>query len=126
MFQGIATVVFFLLVWLVGTFVQYLYWKRVRKLIREKAKDHVGYMGTGMCKISFGRQAFVLVFTDARGTITSVSELKGLSLIPEFSEIGSMTGLGTDEALKQLPKESYRDAFLQAFHVIHKSMVSEA
>lgn len=124
MLNALITIGFFIMVWLAGTFTQYCYWKRVRKMIRQKAVDHVGYLGTGMCKISFSRKAFVLILTDANGVINGCFELKGLSLKPEFAEIGEMLGLHIDSALDHLSNKKYHDAFAQAVHVIDKSIAA--
>lgn len=126
MLNAIATIGFFILVWAAGTFSQYLYWQRVRKLIHEYAKDHEGYMGTGMCKIRFSRKAFVMVLADSSGVITGCYELKSLSLRPRFSEMPEMMGLPVEVALDNLADEKYHDAFAQAIHVIMTCMRKDA
>lgn len=120
--SGLFTVVFFILVWAAGTVTQFLYWQRVRKLIHGYAEDHEGHLGTGMCKISFSRKAFVLVLTDPEGVITGCYELKGLSLVPKFEEMPGIAGLHIDEVVDRLPNEKYHDAFTQAIHAIRSSM----
>lgn len=122
MLNGLLTVGFFILVWAAGTATQYLYWQKVRKLIHDHAKDHVGHLGTGMCKISFSRKAFVLVLTDEAGIITDCYELKGLTLVPEFEEMPGIAGLHIDEVMDRLPNDKYRDAFMQSLHAIRSSM----
>ncbi len=126
MLNAIATIGFFFAVWIAGTVTQYLYWKRVRVMIHEKAVDHEGYLGTGMCKVSFSRKAFVLILTDSNGVISGCYELKSLSLRPKFAEMEEMVGLDIDSALDHLKNENYHDAFAQAIHVIDKSMASAA
>lgn len=121
MLNALITIGFFITVWLAGTYTQYRYWKQVRVMIHEKAVGHEGYLGTGMCKISFSRKAFVLVLTDLKGVINGCFELKGLSLKPQFSEMDEMLGLSADEALDHLVNERYHDAFAQAIHAINKS-----
>ena len=80
MLNALITIAFFILVWLAGTFTQYRYWKRVRVLIHERASRIIeGYLGTGMCKVSFSRKAFVMILTDHDGVINGCYELKGLS-----------------------------------------------
>lgn len=120
--QGVATVTFFILVWAAGTVTQYRYWQKVRKLIHERAQDHVGYLGTGMCKISFSRKSFVMILTDLESTITGCFELKGLSLSPRFVEIPGMVGTPLDSVFERLPNEKYHDAFQQSVHAIRSSM----
>lgn len=120
MLNALITIAFFILVWLAGTFTQYRYWKRVRILIHERARDHEGYLGTGMCKVSFSRKAFVMILTDHDGVINGCYELKGLSLKPEFSEMSEMLGLNIETALDHLANESYHDAFAQAIRVIDR------
>lgn len=119
--KGVVTLVFILLVWAAGTVSQYLYWRKVRILIHEYAKDHEGYLGTGMCKISFSRKAFVLVLTDFNFKITGCYELASLSLNPSFSPIPELVGLQVDEALGKLPNSKYKDAFTQAFRTVKSS-----
>lgn len=126
MLNALVTIGFFIAVWLASTITQYRYWKRVRAMIHEKAVDHEGYLGTGMCKVSFSRKAFVLILTDAEGVITECYELKGLSLKPQFSSMDEMLGLSVDAALDHLANEKYRDAFAQAIHVIDRSMSAVA
>ncbi|WP_028263855.1 hypothetical protein [Atopobium fossor] len=122
--KGIATLIFILLVWLAGTISQYLYWKKVRVLIHEYAKNHEGYLGTGMCKISFSRKVFVLVLTDFDFKITGCYELASLSLNPSFSPIREVIGFTVDSAIEKLPNPKYADAFKQAFHAIKSSKKS--
>lgn len=126
MLNALATIGFFILVWVAGTVSQYLYWQKVRKLIHGYAKDHEGYLGTGMCKIRFSRKAFVLVLADSSGIINGCYELKSLSLRPEFTEMPEMIGLPVEAALGSLPDERYHDAFAQALHVIMVSMQRDA
>lgn len=126
MLNALITIAFFILVWLAGTFTQDRYWKRVRILIHERARDHEGYLGTGMCKVSFSRKAFVMILTDHDGVINGCYELKGLSLKPEFSEMSEMLGLNIETALDHLANESYHDAFAQAIRVIDRSMTAPA
>lgn len=120
--QAVITIAFFIAVWAAGTITQYLYWQKVRKLIHGYAKDHVGYLGTGMCTASFSRKAFVLVLTDLNGVINGCYELKSLSLNPKFSEMPEMLGIHVDDALDNLVNEKYHDAFQQAIHAIESSM----
>lgn len=126
MLSALATVGFFILVWAAGTFSQYLYWQRVRKLIHGYAKDHEGYLGTGMCKIRFSRKAFVLVLADPSGVINGCYELKSLSLRPKFSEMPEMIGFPVEVAVDNLADEKYHDAFAQAIHVIMTCMSKDA
>lgn len=123
MLEGVAIVVFFIAVWGVGTCTQYLYWKRVRQMIHEYAKDHVGYLGTGMCKASFTRNVFVMVLADPNGVVTECYELKGLSLWPKFESMPEMLGMSVDNLLEHLPNKKYHDAFRQAIHAIDSTRV---
>lgn len=122
MLNAIFTIGFFIAIWLASTVTQYRYWKRVRVMIHEKAVGHEGYLGTGMCKVSFSRKAFVLILTDAEGMINGCYELKGLSLKPQFASMPEMLGLNIEVALDNLANEKYHDAFAQAIHVIDSSM----
>lgn len=79
MTQSLGVVAFFLIVWGLGTYTQYRYWSRVRKLIHEIARDHAGYLGTGMCRIKFSRKAFILILADEEGVVTGGYEIKTLS-----------------------------------------------
>lgn len=122
MLNALATIGFFILVWAAGTFTQWRYWQKVRRLIHEYAKDHDGYLGTGMCKVRFSRKAFVLVLTDPSGIINGCYELKSLSLRPRFSEMPEMLGIPVEACLGNLANEAYHDAFAQAAHAIMLSM----
>jgi len=122
MLSGLVTVAFFILVWAAGTLSQYLYWQRVRKLIHEYAKDHVGYLGTGMCKVSFSKRAFILVLTDQDGIINGCFQLAGLSLAPRFKEMPGMLGIRIGDVMDHLANSKYQDAFKQAIHAIESSV----
>ena len=126
MLDALVTIGFFMLVWLAGTVTQYRYWKRVRTLIHARARDHEGFLGTGMCKVSFSRKAFVMILTDYTGVVTGCYELKGLSLKPEFAEMSEMLGLHIEHVLDHVVNERYRDAFAQAIRAIERSMATSA
>ena len=83
-------------------------------------------MGTGMCKVSFSRKAFVMILTDCTGVVTGCYELKGLSLKPEFAEMSEMLGLHIEHVLDHVVNERYRDAFAQAIRAIERSMATSA
>ncbi len=119
--QGIGVVVFFLIIWGLGTYMQYRYWNRVRKLIHELAKDHVGYLGTGMCQIKFSRKAFVVILTDESGVITKAYEIKTLSLRPSFVEMPGLSGIMVEDAYEHMPSSKYHGAFEQAISAIQRS-----
>jgi DNA-binding transcriptional regulator of glucitol operon len=120
-FQGIGVVVFFLIVWGLGTYMQYRYWNKVRMLIHELAKDHVGYLGTGMCQIKFSRKAFVVILTDESGVITKAYEIKTLSLHPSFVEMPGLSGIMVEDAYDHMPAQKYHGAFEQAISAIQQS-----
>ena len=105
MLDALVTIGFFMLVWLAGTVTQYRYWKRVRILIHARARNHEGFLGTGMCKVSFSRKAFVMILTDCTGVVTGCYELKGLSLKPEFAEMSEMLGLHIEHVLDHVVNE---------------------
>ncbi|WP_314944055.1 transcriptional regulator GutM [Olsenella uli] len=121
MTQSLGVVAFFLIVWGLGTYTQYRYWSRVRKLIHEIARDHAGYLGTGMCRIKFSRKAFILILADEEGVVTGGYEIKTLSLRPYFVEIPGLSGASVTDAYDHMPSQRYHDAFEQALSAIERS-----
>ncbi len=121
MVRGLGIVAFLVFIWAASTYSQYRYWGKVRRMIHDLARDHIGCLGTGLCRISFARNVFVVILTDSDGIVTNCLELAGLSLTPRFAEIRGTAGVPVEELYDHMPSPRYRDAFQQALAAIDRS-----